>query len=143
MIGICARAATAAALAIAISWSATQFARSAEANDSWHEIATNAFNGRSLADGSGLITLEMPARAEDAAVVPVTMRANLPPGDTSWVNFTPQVAMGANVFVKSRAALALEGAYVHHSNAGLGTENPGYNAALVFTVGYSWFRRKE
>ena len=40
------------------------------------------FNGRPLADGSQLITLEMPERAEDAAVVPVTMRANLPLGDT-------------------------------------------------------------
>ena len=34
-----------------------------------------------------------------------------------------------------------EGAYVHHSNAGLGTDNPGYNAALFFTIGYTWFNR--
>src|SRR5262252_727097 len=82
MIGMFARAATAAALAIAMSWSTAQSARSAEADDSWREIANNVFNGRQLADGSQLITLEMPERAEDAAVVPVTMRANLPPGDT-------------------------------------------------------------
>src|SRR5215469_18635976 len=82
MIGMCARAATAAALAIAMSWSTAQSARSAEADDSWREIANNVFNGRQLADGSQLIALEMPERAEDAAVVPVTMRANLPPGDT-------------------------------------------------------------
>src|SRR6516164_422514 len=82
MIGMCARAATAATLAITMSWSTAQSARSAEADDSWREIANNVFNGRQLADGSQLITLEMPDRAEDAAVVPVTMRANLPPGDT-------------------------------------------------------------
>jgi lipid A 3-O-deacylase len=68
---------------------------------------------------------------------------NLPPGNTSWVNFTPQAAVGANFFVKSRGAFTFEGAYVHHSNAGLGTDNPGYNAALFFTIGYSWFRRAE
>jgi hypothetical protein len=69
---------------------------------------------------------------------------NLPPGNnTSWVNFTPQAALGANIFLKPRKALLIEAAYVHHSNAGLSTYNPGYNASLFFTVGYSWFRRGE
>lgn len=66
---------------------------------------------------------------------------NLPPGNTSWVNFSPQAAIGANLFVKSGRAVLVEGAYVHHSNAGLGTKNPGYNTSLFFTLGYSWFRR--
>jgi len=82
MIGMCARTTTAAALVIAMSWSTAQSVRSADANDSWPEIANNVFNGRPLADGSRLITLEMPERADDAAVVPVTMQVNLPPGDT-------------------------------------------------------------
>jgi sulfur-oxidizing protein SoxY len=82
MIGMFLRAATLATLAVAMSFSSTRPSISGDASDSWSEIANNAFNGRPLADGSGLITLEMPARAEDAAVVPVTMRANLPPGDT-------------------------------------------------------------
>jgi hypothetical protein len=68
---------------------------------------------------------------------------NLPPGNTSWVNFTPQAALGANVFIKPGKALLMEAAYVHHSNAGLSTYNPGYNASIFFTVGYSWFRRGE
>jgi sulfur-oxidizing protein SoxY len=50
-------------------------------NDPWPDIAQNAFNGRELVDGAGLIALEMPYRAEDAAVVPVTVRATLPAGD--------------------------------------------------------------
>ena len=82
MTGMCLRASAVAALVIAMSWSSARPSVAGDADDSWREIANNAFNSRPLADGSGLITLEMPARAEDAAVVPVTMRANLPPGDT-------------------------------------------------------------
>jgi hypothetical protein len=65
---------------------------------------------------------------------------NVPPGNTSYVNFTPQGVFGAHIFLKRGRALLLEGAIVHHSNASLGTYNPGYNAALFFTVGYSWFK---
>jgi lipid A 3-O-deacylase len=68
---------------------------------------------------------------------------NLPPGNTSWVNFTPQAAIGANFFLKPRGAVTIEGAYIHHSNAGLGTDNPGYNAAFFLTVGYTWFNRRR
>jgi len=65
---------------------------------------------------------------------------NVPPGNTSWVNFTPQGAFGAHIFLRRQRAVLIEGAIVHHSNASLGTLNPGYNASLFFTVGYSWFR---
>jgi lipid A 3-O-deacylase len=65
---------------------------------------------------------------------------NLPPGNTSWVNFSPQASLGTLIFSKSGRALFMEGSYVHHSNARLGTQNPGYNASLFFTVGYDWFR---
>jgi hypothetical protein len=65
---------------------------------------------------------------------------NLPPGKTSWVNFSPQASLGTFRFFKSGTALFVEGSYVHHSNARLGTENPGYNASLFFTVGYDWFK---
>jgi sulfur-oxidizing protein SoxY len=82
MIGMCARPVIVMAFAVAMSWSSAQPALPADSNDSWREIANNVFNGRPLADGSQLITLEMAERAEDAAIVPVTMRANLPAGDT-------------------------------------------------------------
>jgi sulfur-oxidizing protein SoxY len=81
MIGMCARLSVATAMAIVMSLSLPRQTLAGDASDSWHEIAENVFNGRPLADGSNLITLEMPERADDAAVVPVTMRANLPPGD--------------------------------------------------------------
>ena len=38
-----------------------------------------------LEDGTGLITLDAPYRAEDAAIVPLTVRATLPAGDTRRV----------------------------------------------------------
>lgn len=49
--------------------------------DPWPDLVRAVFGDRRLDDGSGLILLDMPARAEDAAVVPVTMRVSLPPGD--------------------------------------------------------------
>jgi len=81
MIGMWARAATVIVFAVALSWSCTRPSLAGDADDSWRDIANNAFNGRPLADGSQLITLETPVRAEDAAVVPVTMRVSLPAGD--------------------------------------------------------------
>jgi sulfur-oxidizing protein SoxY len=68
-------------LVSAISFSPVQ-SPAAEADDPWPDLARDVFNGRLLADGAGLITIEMPARAEDAGIVPVTVRATLPPGDT-------------------------------------------------------------
>jgi len=64
---------------------------------------------------------------------------NVPPGNTSWVNFTPQGGVGAHIFLRRGRALLVEGSVVHHSNAELGATNPGYNASLLFTIGYSWF----
>jgi sulfur-oxidizing protein SoxY len=49
--------------------------------ESWPELAASIFKDRPLADGMGLIAIEMPGRAEDAAIVPLTVRATLPPGD--------------------------------------------------------------
>ena len=40
--------------------------------DPWPELANQVFNGRPLADGTDLLAIEMPGRAEDAAIVPLT-----------------------------------------------------------------------
>jgi len=66
---------------------------------------------------------------------------NVPPGDTSPVNFTSQFVSGAHIFVKPRRAFFIESAIGHLSSASLGVHNPGYNISLLFTVGYSWFKR--
>src|SRR5262245_17502081 len=54
--------------------------------DPWPDLAQQMFKGRPLADGAGLIAIDMPGRAEDAAIVPVTVRATLPAGDPRRVN---------------------------------------------------------
>src|SRR5579871_6859007 len=60
-------------------------AGAAEPADPWPELARDIFNGRDLQDGASLIAIEMPSRAEDAAIVPVTLRTTLPAGDTRAV----------------------------------------------------------
>jgi sulfur-oxidizing protein SoxY len=49
--------------------------------DPWPGLVQDIFNNRTMTDGAGVIAIEMPYRAEDAAIVPVTLRATLPPGD--------------------------------------------------------------
>lgn len=61
--------------------SLTPLPAATEPDDPWPDLMANVFPGRSLEDGKGLIGLEMPSRAEDAAIVPVTMRLTLPAGD--------------------------------------------------------------
>src|SRR5262249_38313130 len=72
-----------AGLAVALQFAPTGFSLAAapELEDTWASLAKDIFKGRPLADGTGLVSIEMPARAEDAAIVPVTMRVTLPPGD--------------------------------------------------------------
>ena len=40
------------------------------------------FNNRPMNDGADVIGIEMPYRAEDAAIVPVTLRSKLSPADS-------------------------------------------------------------
>ena len=68
---------------------------------------------------------------------------NIPPGDTSQVNFTPQFVVGTHIFTANRRAIFFEGSLTHLSSASLGPHNPGYNTSLLFTVGYSWFRSRK
>src|SRR3954462_4109827 len=56
-------------------------ASAAEGYDPWPGLVQDIFTNRPMNDGAGVIAVEMPVRAEDAAIVPVTLRATLPPGD--------------------------------------------------------------
>jgi sulfur-oxidizing protein SoxY len=49
--------------------------------DPWPGLVQDIFNNRPMDDGDGIIAIEMPYRAEDAAIVPVTLRVKLPPVD--------------------------------------------------------------
>ena len=53
----------------------------AEPYDPWPGLVQDIFNNRPMQDGAGVIAIEMPVRAEDAAIVPVTLRSRLAADD--------------------------------------------------------------
>ena len=69
------------AAGLALHLGAQPAALAATPEDAWPALAQDVFKGRPLSDGSGIVAIEMPARAEDAAIVPVTLRLTLPQGD--------------------------------------------------------------
>src|SRR5882757_4818701 len=60
-------------------------AATSEPYDPWPGLVQDIFSNRPMSDGSGVIAIEMPYRAEDAAIVPVTLRTTLPVSDTRHV----------------------------------------------------------
>jgi len=63
---------------------------------------------------------------------------NLPPGDTSQINFTSGAEMGAQIFNKGRNSWDVAMKVYHLSNASIGNQNPGLNVSLQFMLGYTW-----
>jgi sulfur-oxidizing protein SoxY len=53
--------------------------------DPWSAVAGQIFPGKTLQDGSALLAIDAPYRAEDAAVVPVTLHTTLPADDQRQV----------------------------------------------------------
>src|ERR1700720_4485557 len=49
--------------------------------ETWNSIKGDIFEDRPFRAGSGVVTPEPPRRAEDAAIVPIGMRVNLPADD--------------------------------------------------------------
>jgi hypothetical protein len=64
--------------------------------------------------------------------------SNLPPGDTSQVNFTSGGELGAQWFHQSNNSVDFAVKIYHLSNASIGNKNPGINGAVQFMVGYTW-----
>jgi lipid A 3-O-deacylase len=64
--------------------------------------------------------------------------SNLPPGDTSTVNFTSGAELGAQWFHQSKNSWNFAVKIYHLSNASIGNKNPGINGAMQFMVGYTW-----
>ena len=56
-----------------------------DAYDPWPLLAQDIFENRPMNDGAGVIAIEMPYRAEDASIVPVTLRTLLSPDDSRRV----------------------------------------------------------
>jgi hypothetical protein len=65
---------------------------------------------------------------------------NGPNADTSVWNFTPQFGVGAHYFLNSHRSIDLGANAIHISSASLGDKNPGINASIQFTLGYSWWK---
>jgi len=63
---------------------------------------------------------------------------NLPPGDTSQINFTSGAEIGAQMFRKGTNSWDVSVKAYHLSNASIGNHNPGLNANLQFMLGYTW-----
>jgi sulfur-oxidizing protein SoxY len=57
-------------------------AATSETYDPWPGLVQDIFNNRLMNDGNDVIAIEMPYRAEDAAIVPVTLKTKLSPGDS-------------------------------------------------------------
>jgi hypothetical protein len=55
-------------------------------------------------------------------------------------NFTPQGGVGVHWFVKPRRSIDFSANAVHISSASLGDRNPGVNASVQFSMGYSWWK---
>jgi sulfur-oxidizing protein SoxY len=72
-------------LALAIGLAGPANAQSPTPPDPWPSLVGDLFHDRPMQNGEGLITLEAPYRAEDAALVPMTLRFALPPGDARQV----------------------------------------------------------
>ncbi len=59
---------------------------------------------------------------------------------TSVFNFTPQFGVGVHYFVKPRQSISISANAVHISNASMGDSNPGVNASVQFSIGYTWWK---
>src|SRR5436305_15136158 len=60
-------------------------AAGADAYDPWPGLVQDIFSNRPMNDGGDVIAIEMPYRAEDAAIVPVILRTKLSPSDSRRV----------------------------------------------------------
>ncbi len=60
--------------------------------------------------------------------------------NTSVWNFTPQFGGGLHYFIKPRRSLDFGASAIHISSASLGDKNPGVNASVQFSVGYTWWK---
>ena len=65
---------------------------------------------------------------------------NGPNGETSVWNFTPQGGVGVHYFTRPNRSIDFSAIGMHISSASLGDRNPGVNASVQFSVGYTWWK---
>jgi hypothetical protein len=59
---------------------------------------------------------------------------------TSVFNFTPQFGVGVHYFVRPTQSISFAANAVHISSASLGDANPGVNASVQLSLGYTWWK---
>lgn len=70
----------------------------------------------------------------------INYQVNGPNGDASVWNFTPQGGVGMHYFVKPDRSVDFGANGVHISSASLGDRNPGVNASIQVSLGYTWWK---
>ena len=70
----------------------------------------------------------------------VNLTTNGPNGDASVWNFTPQGGVGLHYFTRANRSFDFSLMGIHISSASLGDRNPGVNASVQASVGYSWWK---
>jgi len=70
----------------------------------------------------------------------VSLQNNGPNAEASVFNFTPQGGIGLHYFIRPNRSINFSANGTHISSASLGDRNPGVNASVQFTVGYSWWK---
>jgi len=81
-----------------------------------------------------------PASGATGTVKSTAVGNNLANDDTSVWNFTPQFGIGAHYFLKPKRSIDFSANAVHISSASLGDKNPGVNASVQVSVGYTWWK---
>lgn len=72
--------------------------------------------------------------------LPLNLVNDGPNSEASVWNFTPQGGVGLHYFVRPRRSIDFSANAVHISSASLGDKNPGVNASVQFSVGYTWWK---
>jgi lipid A 3-O-deacylase len=66
--------------------------------------------------------------------------SDVPPGNTSKINFQTGLAGGVQIFRRPTRSITLSTHFLQISNASLGTHNPSYNITMRVRIGYQWWR---
>ncbi|MDJ0935189.1 MAG: thiosulfate oxidation carrier protein SoxY, partial [Kiloniellales bacterium] len=75
----------AATAAFALAVSAAPALAAGEEDDPWPDLRETLFGERPIAEGAGVVSLEAPYRAYDAAIVPITIAAEIPQTNERYI----------------------------------------------------------
>jgi lipid A 3-O-deacylase len=106
----------------------------------WNLVGTRRMSFWGQAAGGLLWTNHKYPAFPGPTTTPLTLASDGPNTDASVFNFTPQGGVGLHYFVKPRRSIDFSANAVHISSASLGDKNPGVNASVQFSLGYSWWK---